>query len=92
MVVTIYIFKNGNFGKRDVHGDAICQCGTHLAGHVSSNSQWLRSDLTNFHVDSYKQHLAKKHAPEEFYALTWLDEPMKDEGFKKALELNKAMK
>jgi hypothetical protein len=91
MVVNIYIFKIGGW-KDDIVSMALCECGDDLCTHLSSSVDWAMHDMTEFKKEIYLAHLKEKHAPEEFYALAWLDEPEKDYSCKKAMEINKASK
>lgn len=70
----------------DVIGMALAQDGTGLCSHLSSNIERSKHDMgltSNWHHDSYD-----KHYPDG-YELVWVDNPDNDEGFQKAVVLNK---
>lgn len=75
-----------------VHTDylayAMAEDGTGLCSHLSSTVGWAKHDVGL--TSNWKHDLYDKHYPNG-YELVWLDDPEKDEGWKKAFELNKQM-
>jgi hypothetical protein len=79
----IYCFINGG-NDYFLNVLALAEDGNVLAGHASSNEYWARHDI-GINSD-WKHEKYKEHFPDGF-ELIWLDEPLNDEGFKKALAL-----
>jgi hypothetical protein len=83
----IYCFINGG-NPYFLNVLALADDGNVLAGHASSNEYWAQHDI-GINSD-WKHNLYKEHFPNG-YELVWLDNPMEDEGFKKAVELNEKL-
>jgi hypothetical protein len=65
----------------DVIAAALCEDGTRLASHLSSNVAFSQYDMG---LTSERKHpLYKEHCPEG-YELVWVDDPTTHEGWKSA--------
>ncbi len=76
-VPNIYVFCNGNGcdGRGDWHnGIAVAEDGTALAGHVSSNHSFVKSDLGNGRLGyrGFTREEYDKHYPDG-YEVVWLE-------------------
>ena len=82
----IYCLVTRKWGDRDVAVTALAEDGRVLNGHLSSNVNFGKYDISSRHKwESYA-----KYYPFG-YQLVWVDEDeIYDEGFKRAVELNKA--
>jgi hypothetical protein len=73
-------------GHLDYLAYSLAEDGQGLCSHLSSSIGWAKHDIgftSNTHHDLYDE------CYPDGYQLIWLDDPKKDEGWKKAMELNK---
>lgn len=76
------------WGPGDVVSYALCEDGTALASHLSSNESWARHDMgltSNWKHDRYDAHCG-----EGGWELEWVDDVATHPGWQAALALNKA--
>jgi len=74
-------------GHDDVHGQALAEDGTGLAGHLSSSESWAKHDMgltSDWKHDTYDEHYPQG------YELVWIDNHSTDPRWQAALALNKA--
>ena len=83
----IYIFVNRIYSNGDVIGCAIAEDGTPLAGHLSSNEDFLKHGMGL--TSSWKHDKYKVHYPDG-YELKWLNN-LDTELPKEVLERNQAL-
>lgn len=82
----IYVFINSGRGTEWVNGCAICEDGTVLAGHLSSNDWWFRHDM-GLESDWKHEHY-KEHCPDG-YELEHVDDVPLHVGIQASFALNK---